>query len=96
MVEETEDIVGTELAIFIDDESVAGKLRHFEGREAEEISVRGTMRGDHLMLTGTYSEGAVEIDAQMAGRVIIGELRFKLQGQTNTVQLRLHAKAAHR
>lgn len=95
-VEETEDIVGTELALLVDDESVVGTLRHFEGREAEDIAVSGTLRGDHLLLTGTYSEGAVEIDARMAEGMIIGELRFKLPRQTNTVHLRLQTRAAYR
>jgi len=88
-VEESGDIVGTELTLEIAGETVQGTLRHYEGAEAEPIAVAGRLVGATLTLAGSYSEGKVQITARLEKQRISGKLSYQLDGQTNDVELNL-------
>jgi hypothetical protein len=88
-VEESGDLVGTELALQISGETVTGTLRHYEGVEPEAVAIAGRLVGSALTLSGTYSEGRIEIDARLQKNRLVGKLSYHLTGQTNVVELNL-------
>jgi hypothetical protein len=88
-VEESGDVVGTELTLQVAGKRVTGTLRHYEGTEPEPIAVAGRLEGDALTLRGSYSEGKVEITARLQNDRITGKLSYRLTGQTNDVELNL-------
>lgn len=88
-VEESGDIVGTELTLDIAGQAVTGTLRHYEGAEAEPIAVAGKLAGTVLTLGGSYSGGKVQIVARLDKNRVSGTLSFQLDGQTNDVELNL-------
>lgn len=88
-IEESGDVVGTELTLQVGGEAVTGTLRHYEGTEPEPVAVAGTLVGNALTLGGSYSEGKVQITARLQNDRVIGKLSYHLDGQTNTVELNL-------
>lgn len=88
-VEESGDIVGTELTLEIAGEAVTGMLQHYEGAEAEPIVVAGRLTGGALTLDGSYSGGKVRITARLEKHRISGTLSFQMDEQTNDVELNL-------
>jgi hypothetical protein len=88
-VDETGDLVGTELALQMAAQKVTGTLWHYEGTEPEPILLDGRIEGEALTLSGSYSGGKVEIAARLKGNRILGKLSFHLPGQTNDVELNL-------
>jgi hypothetical protein len=88
-VEESGDVVGTELTLQFAGEAVNGTLRHYEGTEPESIAVTGRLVGSLLTLSGSYSEGKVQITAHVQNDRVIGKLSYQLDGQTNEVELNL-------
>lgn len=88
-VEETGDLVGTELILSFAGEKVAGTLRHYEGTEPAAIAVTGRLDGAALTLSGSYPDGKVQITARFAKNRIVGKLSYHLDGQTNNVELDL-------
>ena len=88
-VEESGDVVGTELTLEVVGETVTGTLRHYEGTEQEPIAVTGRLVRNSLTLDGSYSEGKVQITARLHNDRIIGKLSYHLAGQTNDVELNL-------
>jgi hypothetical protein len=88
-VEESGDVVGTELTLHVAGEAVTGTLRHYEGTVPEPIAITGRLVGNSLMLSGSYSEGKVQITARLENDRIIGKLSYHLDRQTNDVELNL-------
>jgi hypothetical protein len=88
-VEESGDVVGTELTLQVAGEVVNGTLRHYEGTEPESIAVTGRLVRSSLTLSGSYSEGKVQITARVQNDRVIGKLSYQLNGQTNDVELNL-------
>ncbi len=88
-VEESGDVVGTELTLQFAGEAVTGTLRHYEGTEAEPIAVTGRLVVNSLTLNGSYSEGKVHIRARLQNDRVTGKLSYQLDGQTNDVELDL-------
>lgn len=88
-IEESGDVVGTELTVRVLGERVTGTIRHYEGADPEVITVTGRLLESALRLSGTYSEGTVEITARLEKDHVIGKLSFHLPGQTNEVELDL-------
>lgn len=88
-VEESGDVVGTELTLQVAGEGVTGMLRHYEGTDPEPIAVTGRLVGNSLTLNGSYSEGRVQIAARLQNDRIVGKLSYHLERQTNDVELNL-------
>lgn len=88
-IEESGDVVGTELTVRVLGQKVTGTIRHYEGADPEVITVTGRLLENALRLSGTYSEGTVEINGRLERDRVIGKLSFHLTGQTNEVELNL-------
>jgi hypothetical protein len=88
-VEESGDVVGTELTLQVAGEAVNGTLRHYEGTEPESVAVTGRLVQSSLTRSGSYSEGKVQITARVQNDRVIGKLSYHLNGQTNDVELNL-------
>jgi hypothetical protein len=88
-VEESGDLVGTELRLQVAGEKVTGTLRHYEGTDPEPIAVAGNLVDGALTLSGSYSEGTVKITARLKNDRVIGKLSYQLNGKTNQVDLNL-------
>ena len=88
-VEETADLVGTELRLLITNAGVTGTLRHYEGSEPAPIEVAGILEAGVLTLNGTYPNGKVLLRARLQHDRLIGTLSYQLPGQTNDVELNL-------
>lgn len=88
-VEETGDLLGTELTVEVAGETVTGTLRHYEGTQPAPIAVAGRLAGDALTLNGSFAEGTVQITARLQDDRVVGTLFYHLTGQTNRVELDL-------
>lgn len=81
-VEESGDILGTDLTLVVDGETVAGTVRHFEGAEADPIHVTGTLTGSKLSLHGVLWNNPVELSGRLANNEMTGTLSFIVNGET--------------
>src|SRR5689334_14993775 len=88
-VEESGDIVGTELVLTRVGADVTATLRYFEGTEPAPIAMRGHLSNGVLTLAGVFSNGKVRVDARVEDGRVRGRLSFELEGQTNDVELNL-------
>jgi hypothetical protein len=52
-IEESGDVVGTELTLQVDGEVVSGSLRHYEGVEPDPIALTGRLVNSSLTLSGS-------------------------------------------
>jgi hypothetical protein len=82
-VEESGDVVGTELTLLLQGEQVIGTLRHFEGYDAEMIRVHGTLAGDVLKVSGK----GIALDARLENDVATGTLLFTAGANTLALNL---------
>lgn len=59
VIEESGDLIGTELTLQVENGSARGTLRHYEGVSPQPIGIAGHLAGNALEMTGSYSEGTV-------------------------------------
>ena len=88
-VQESGDIVGTELLLRISGETVTGILKYYEGFTPISSDVTGTTRGGVVEVVGAIPGGRVEITGARTPRAFTGKILVKLERQDNFQQIAL-------